>query len=105
MSHKSLAPAEAERLEMLAEEAGEIVQACMKALRHGLEDVNPDEGVTNRVHLMREIGDLCEVKRLMVKEGDVNDAIVADFAERKQDRMRKWTHHQRFDPEVRADDH
>jgi len=36
-----LSPAEAERLALLAEECGEVVQAVCKVLRHGYESTNP----------------------------------------------------------------
>lgn len=42
-----------------------------------------------------------------LKAGDrvFNDAVIAEHAERKLERMRKWTHHHKLPPEVRADDH
>lgn len=55
-----LTPAEQERLVMLAEECGEVIQAVTKVLRHGYESCNPfTQGVeTNREHLLREIVDV-----------------------------------------------
>lgn len=113
-----LTPAEAERLAMLAEEAGEIVQAVMKIMRHGWDSYNPHSpelkvssaGVVspnNRTELMRELGDLCEVQKLMIKAGDINGAVIAEHAENKQHNMRQFTHHQQglIPAEVRADEH
>jgi NTP pyrophosphatase (non-canonical NTP hydrolase) len=69
-----LTPAQAERLAKLAEEAGEIVQAAMKILRHGYDSFNPDdpdhEG--NRAELERELGDLHAITGLMLERGDLH---------------------------------
>ncbi len=53
-----LSPSEAERLAMLAEGCGEVVQAIGKILRHGYESTHPDGGPTNRATLERECGDV-----------------------------------------------
>lgn len=53
-----LTPAEAERLALLAEECGEVIQAIGKVLRHGFESTHPDGGPTNRESLERECGDV-----------------------------------------------
>lgn len=79
---------------MLAEEAGEIVQACCKVLRHGWESTHPEGSETNRTYLEREIKDLFAVIGIMVKLADLTmdpsdeemDAILA--------RKLKYTHSQ-----------
>lgn len=87
----NLTPAEAERVAMLLEEAGEIVQACGKILRHGFESYHPDDPrTTNRMLLSREIGDILAVIDLM--DGDL-DATVCDF-DAAIDRKLRYTHHQ-----------
>ena len=53
-----LTPAQAERLAMLAEECGEVIQAVGKILRHGFESRHPNGGETNKDALLRELGDL-----------------------------------------------
>jgi hypothetical protein len=54
-----MTPARREALEHVTEECGEIVQACMKAARHGFDSVNPEEpGATNLEAIADEIGDL-----------------------------------------------
>lgn len=53
-----LTPAQAERLAILAEECGEVIQVVGKILRHGYESVHPDGGQTNRQLLESEIGDV-----------------------------------------------
>lgn len=67
-----LTPAEAERLAMLAEECGEVIQMVGKILRHGYESHHPDRpDVTNRALLTREMTDLFAVAHQMQSMGDV----------------------------------
>lgn len=93
--------AERERLEMLIEEAGEIVTIGTKILRHGYTSYHPDDPakVTNRDHLEREVGDLLTVFERMVSEGDVEgDVLMLDLNARWKSKL-KWTHHQPGSPE------
>lgn len=57
-NHVGLTPSEVELLTMVAEEAAEVVQACTKALRHGLSSRHPDGGPTNAQHLTVELHQL-----------------------------------------------
>ncbi len=67
-----LTPAEAERLAMLAEEAGEIVQVVGKILRHGFDSYHPENPqTTNRMLLEGEINDLYAVVGLLAEAGDI----------------------------------
>lgn len=89
-----LTPAEAERLAILAEECGEIVQIVSKALRHGLDFHHPDTGETNRAAIMREIGDLNAICARMVKAGDIQPAPILAASNSKDAKLPRWTHHQ-----------
>lgn len=96
MQHfNKLTPAQAERLAVLAEEAGEIVQIIGKILRHGYESTNPDapEKGTNREMLAREIGDLDAVVDLMLVTDDLSQGELIDAKAAKSARMRKYFHH------------
>jgi hypothetical protein len=68
--------AEKERLYMLAEEAGEIVQIVGKILRHGYESYHPSDPLrtTNQILLQNELNDLiCIVNRMnLVNDIDIN---------------------------------
>jgi hypothetical protein len=67
-----LSPAERELLHMLAEEAGEVVQACMKVLRHGWQSVNPFNPLTPNSDLLDlELRDVQAVVELMRRQGHV----------------------------------
>lgn len=96
-SFNELLPGEAERLAILSEEAGEVVQAIGKILRHGYESEPPGGGLANREYLEREVGDLLGVLDLMVERGDLNDLSIAKYRREKQPRMGKYLHHQRLD--------
>ena len=76
MSHPSLTPAQAERLELLAEEAAEVVQIAMKSLRHGLDSYHPDdpERKPNRELLRREIADFHAAISLLYIADDMKEA-------------------------------
>lgn len=91
-----LSPAEAERIAMLMEEAGEVVQACGKILRHGLESRHPDGGPTNREALETELADLFFVRLVMeaardVSAESVNKKVRLLAVSKKKER---FTHHQ-----------
>lgn len=99
-----LSPAEAERLAMLAEECGEVIQAVGKVLRHGYESFHPDDlelskgrmvpksgAESNRDKLTRELSDLVGVMFFM--EGDVA-LIDATAYEKAIEGKLQYTHHQ-----------
>lgn len=96
-----LTNAQAERLAKLAEEAGEVVQAAMKILRHGYESFNPDDldHRGNRADLETEIGDLHGIVSLMLERGDLHG--VPLFA---PDRALRFMHHQSDDPAPKPED-
>lgn len=88
-----LTPAEAERLAMLAEEAGEIIQVVGKILRHGYESHHPlQPNVSNRDLLTKEVADFEAVSIKMRSVGDFG----APGESRGEIWQRKliWTHHQ-----------
>jgi NTP pyrophosphatase (non-canonical NTP hydrolase) len=90
-----LTPAEAERLAMLAEECGEVVQAVTKILRHGYASYHPDrpDGRDNRQDLFKEVSDVFGVLSLMKYAGDIqypNDLTVRVARQRKL----RYAHHQ-----------
>lgn len=89
--------AERERLIMLAEEAGEVVQIVGKILRHGYESYHPDDPlqVTNREHLTNEIRDIDGIIYGMLENGDLKlDDFGLEIAIATWQRKLKWTYHQ-----------
>lgn len=101
MAHETLTEAQVERLEMLAEEAAEVVQACTKILRHGYgnyhpdqEDVHPLQRETNRDNLAKELMDLWTVYERMALAGDMDKINFYDTKKIWQKKL-KWTRYQR----------
>jgi hypothetical protein len=90
-----LTHAQRERLEMLAEEAAEVVQACTKILRHGYSSYNPDvpNHASNGDDLERELLDLWCVAERMMDYGDIRRLNFFDSAKRWVKKLR-YTHHQ-----------
>jgi NTP pyrophosphatase (non-canonical NTP hydrolase) len=91
-----LSPAEAERLYLLLEECGEVVQIVGKILRHGYESCHPDDktGTTNRTLLEKELGDVAAAVTMMTDVSDVDWANVQLAAKSKLERVKKYLHHQ-----------
>lgn len=90
-----LSPAEAERIALLMEEAGEVVQICGKILRHGFESYHPDDEkrITNRKLLEKELGDLSAARRLMEVNGDIKHLEVMLGESSKLNRINAYLHH------------
>lgn len=95
MEHfNQLTPAEAERLAILAEECGEVVQVIGKILRHGYESCHPDGGPTNRMLLEKETGDVQYAIERLIGLGDISADEVCDHRDEKYKKVRKYLHHQ-----------
>lgn len=96
-----LSEAEQERLSILIEECGEVVQAACKILRHGYESTNPkavtpdDEfPETNRQGIERELGDLQHALLRMERAGDVSPQRIVERQNSKPERIKPYLHHQ-----------
>lgn len=87
-----LTPAEDERLAMLAEEAGEIIQVIGKIMRHGYNGYHPDNpDITNRSLLTKEVEDFVGVVTMM--DGDF-DPTIGDDIDTVIERKLRYSHHQ-----------
>ncbi len=89
-----LTPAEAERLALLAEECGEVMQAIGKVLRHGFESTHPDGGPTNREALERECGDVYHAIWRLIGAGDIDGNGMSQRADDKAKSVVRYLHHQ-----------
>ena len=93
MHFNQLTPAEAERLALLAEECGEVVQMVGKILRHGFDSYHPDRhDESNRVLLAREIAHV-QVAADMLFDADLSQAEFKVARDNKRERVRKYLHH------------
>jgi hypothetical protein len=88
--------AKLERITLLAEEASEVVQICMKIIRHGPDSYNPDDPaqIPNRILLGRELGDMEYAIRLMVKAKEIDPQDVADGRVLAESRKPQYLHYQ-----------
>lgn len=89
-----LTPAEAERLAMLAEECGEVIQAITKILRHGYDSHHPSRpGITNKRLLNKEMIDVYSVWREMEMRDGVSAGHLDDVYHAWRKKL-KYSHHQ-----------
>ncbi len=96
-SHFSaLTEAEQERLSILIEECGEVIQAGCKILRHGYESYNPKipNSETNRQGLEREIGDLMHAIQRMEVSRDLSASEIVERRNSKPFHIKQYLHHQ-----------
>jgi len=91
----NLTPAQLERLVLLAEECGEVVQIIGKIIRHGYESHNPcdDNKTINRELLNKEISHIYVALRLMDEEGDTDDDRISWHKKAKRASIQKYLHH------------
>ncbi|HEY1187148.1 MAG TPA: hypothetical protein VGE74_05790 [Gemmata sp.] len=69
-------------LTILSEECAEVAQRVSKALRFGLAEVQPGQGLTNTERVEYELSDLFAVVEMLVEERVIADPTVSDFAKR-----------------------
>lgn len=88
--------AQVELLDMLAEEAAEVIQAVCKLKRHGPMSFHPKdpERTPNFVLMSRELGDLIGVMGALDEKGMIDNDTVQQFAETKMARSAPYLHHQ-----------
>jgi len=96
-----LTPAEAERIALLIEECGEVIQIAGKILRHGFDSHNPDaiprDGqpvLSNRHLLEKELGDVLHAVTLLIDQHDVRESVITQRRMTRNQAVRRYLHHQ-----------
>lgn len=91
-----LTPGQAERLAALAEEAGSVVHAIGKILKHGYESYDPTDknSPSNRERLEQKLGHLDSVICLLAAAEDVDADKVFGYVKEKVASLEKYSHHQ-----------
>lgn len=79
-----------EILTILVEECAEVIQRATKALRFGLQEVQPGQVWTNDCRLAQEIGDLYATINLAQLNGLISPGCVADGMVRKEAQLAKF---------------
>jgi hypothetical protein len=81
------------------EECAEVIQGISKVFRFGLDQTHPDTGISNRVSLATEVGQLCLVLHKLVEEWDLDKETIFSAITEKALAMQHW---EKYFPE---DDH
>jgi len=59
-------------LDILAEECAEVAKRVSKALRFGLEEVQPGQALTNRQRIMAQVNDLYAALKMLGDDGVID---------------------------------
>ena len=78
-----------ELLTITMEECAEVIQACSKIIRYGMD--SEYNGVTAREVLEKELGDLQCMIDLLHENDTVSYTAMDEQAERKYEKLRKWS--------------
>lgn len=85
-----LTEAQEELLDILAEEAAEVIQAVQKIKRFGYASTGPDSTISNKVRLEEELGDLEHLKQRLVEAGELSASAMDRFRALKAEKLEKW---------------
>lgn len=79
-----------EILTILIEEAAEVQQRATKALRFGLDEVQPGQPDSNATRLAHECGDFLETLHLAMDEGLISPADADEGSRRKHEKLKVY---------------
>ncbi len=77
-------------LTILIEECNEVAQRATKALRFGLEEVQPDQPLTNAERIVYEYNDLLTVISMLTEKGFISNVIHAEMMIAKKEKIIKY---------------
>lgn len=83
-------PHERELLTILIEECAEVQQRATKALRFGLDEIQPGQMFTNKFRLGGEVGDLIEVIDLCARAGILRETSIELGRAHKRQQLAKY---------------
>lgn len=75
---------------ILAEECMEVAQRATKALRFGLEEIQPGQQLTNAERILYEYADLLAVARMMIDEKLLPSKDLYEMIKNKKDKVNKY---------------
>lgn len=77
-------------LEILAEEAAEVIRIKSKCIRFGMDDYHPKNGMPNRQSLAEEIGHFLAMVGLLVKNGTISEDEITKAVNQKLSNLERW---------------
>jgi hypothetical protein len=77
-------------LEILAEEAAEIIQIKSKIMRFGLDDYHPESKIINRKKLEEELGHLEALVDILIFHGIISKKGIKEGKQAKLTKLPKW---------------
>lgn len=77
-------------LVILAEECGETAQRATKALRFGINEVQPGQDQDNSERLIYEFNDIVAMMEMLQEEGIVDRIIDLEYIEKKKAKVEKY---------------
>ena len=91
-----LKPAETERLALIMEECGELIQAAGKVLRHGYYSFNPDDPkqINNANDLAKEMADVQHAINFILENKDVGQVAFENRLAARPEKVSRYLHHQ-----------
>ena len=78
-----------ELLTITMEECAEVIQACSKIIRYGMESEHG--GVTARETLEKELGDLQCMIELLHQNDTVSFTAMDEYSLQKHEKLKKWS--------------
>jgi len=78
-------------MDILQEEAAEVIQAVSKIRRFGVDNSKPDTDYTNRAHLEEELGDMLAMIDILMINDVVSWANLHRAKRAKIEKLKKWS--------------
>lgn len=80
-----------EVMDILQEEAAEVIQAVSKIRRFGMDNAKPGTDYTNREHLEEELGDVLAMIDILLINDIVNWGNLHKAKRAKIEKLKKWS--------------
>ena len=80
-----------EVMDILQEEAAEVIQAVSKISRFGIDNFKPGKPKTNRAHLEAELGDMLAMIDILLEKNVVSLEHLEIAKRAKIEKLKKWS--------------
>ncbi len=77
-------------LTILSEECNETAQRVSKAIRFTLDEIQPEQGLTNAQRIVYEFNDVVALMEILHTEGVFEKVIDREAIEKKKLKVKKW---------------